>query len=397
MVQARTSGDIMRIKNINEDLQHQPDPEDVVEELEELVDSRQGKLNDTDVAYITKLLGRYDDRFRKKIAVLLGTADYSPGGMANQIAKGALIAYIDDAQINARLQPAREDLAEPEMDENHPDYYFDGPGRAELEAMENPGQHDFNNSPPAFKPQEGGVDLALIPEMVQARFSRLSPADLIDNPPTMPAVHQPFIYAGGRLYVGMKNGYHGSAIIDLASGKTEALLQNVYYGGEYDRMGDYVPGSGLPGVVGRTGYNFSRMDKSLRHVAAAVLYAKRGTVDNPAVVGECVRALVSEGYIPRDGLIVYAGQLTTAQEMAGGGKMEASEEDVLRSELQAAYHVGTWPNGKRMTPQEKAALGRQLGIVGGGKKNPWQDNMEKAGIVKPGQRWWAPYSEDKVK
>lgn len=377
-------------------------PSDVIEALEEFVDDNQGKLTPQHVRDITTYLSRFTPNFLKRVASLLGTSDYTPNGMARQIADGALIAYVGDVP---KFDPQITTKSYSDVDESHPDYYIDGPGREELDAIEaqEAGRvQGYRSRPPAFKAQDGGSPaVAQIPDQLAYRLKSLSPADLIDNPPTQPVIHQPFIYVSGsepKLFVGSKGGYHDSIMQELSDPVEQRLIQNVYTNGDYDENYDYIPGSAHPGVVGRIGYNFAKMDPSLRNTVIATMYAKKGATEHPQMLAECTRALVQGGYIPHDALIVYAGQLTSAAEVLGGTETKLSEQDIMRSQLQAAYHVGTWPNGKRMTPEEKADLGRKLGLTSGGmKKNPWQANMEKAGIINPGQRWWAPTSESKGK
>jgi len=48
-----------------------------------------------------------------------------------------------------------------------------------------------------------------------------------------------------------------------------------------------------------------------------------------------------------------------------------------------------------MPPDEKKKAMKELGLRWKSTKNPWQREAEKAELVKPGQKWWAPTSEGK--
>jgi hypothetical protein len=52
-----------------------------------------------------------------------------------------------------------------------------------------------------------------------------------------------------------------------------------------------------------------------------------------------------------------------------------------------------WQQMHLMHPDEKRAAMRHLGVGGGGTPHPWQAGMQSAGMIGPGQRWWAPTSE----
>lgn len=62
-------------------------------------------------------------------------------------------------------------------------------------------------------------------------------------------------------------------------------------------------------------------------------------------------------------------------------------------ELQVALHIGAWSNGKRLTPEDRQYIMKQLGMKQNIVKNPYQRELEKIGTIGPGQKWWAPTSE----
>jgi hypothetical protein len=68
------------------------------------------------------------------------------------------------------------------------------------------------------------------------------------------------------------------------------------------------------------------------------------------------------------------------------GATEMSPEQKRRYELQKKMHL--------MRGQEKQEAMKELGLWNPKKaQHPWQRELEKAGEVGPGQKWWAQYSE----
>lgn len=399
----------MRLRTIAEKAVELNDsPSDVVETLEILVDNRRGKIQPNDVIEMVNYLTKFPPTFLKKVAALLGTNDYTAKGMADKIAQGDLIRYYDDdggegihhtSGSHEYEDHERDDMWDVERLEDS-EYQPSTEDLKAIESGETGSAGGFRSSPPAFEAQNGGSPaIAQIPPKLIDRLKHISPNNLIDSPSVRPEVHQPFIYIGGakpKLLVGPKDEFHSSIIYEIEDPVESKLVNNVYNSGEKDKEYNYIKGSAHPGVVGRIGYNLGKLNPILNRATFVAMYARSGSTEHPQTVNDCIKALITANYIPRDALVIYAGHLLTATEMVGGMETKLSEQDILRSEYQAAYHVGTWPNGKRMTPAEKADLGRRLGMTSGGmKKNPWQDNMERAGIINPGQKWWAPTSESK--
>lgn len=410
--------------------------DEVVQELEEYAHERVGDLGPEHEAYLVKFLGGFSPDYRAQVAQRLGMTDTSPAGMASQIVKGASIAYqtsaddditLDDEIPNSTNNIPDEDPfawldteAEPgaEMIPFDPDAVDDWmsqappPPKAKTQAVE-PDATTYQNVPPKGQVQPGGTpdpsDLDEFDDLTR-ELRNYSAADMIDDPSSKPEWAQPFFYANNRLYVGENHTYHYGIRnkVKVKSQKEEAILGNIYQGGDYDDNYNNVPGSALPGVVGRVGTGFGKMNRRLAKATIIAMYSRPGAT--PEVMKAAVRDLVKGGYAPPDALVIVAGNLTSAQEFIGGAVQENSVESQTMEEMERNYWIskwttdqirqvldsGYWPNRLRVTEEQRALLQKKFGLGGGGGvKNRWQKSMEQAGLINPGQKWWAPTSEGK--
>lgn len=109
------------------------------------------------------------------------------------------------------------------------------------------------------------------------------------------------------------------------------------------------------------------------------------------LLNPCLDALESEGIITPESIVL----------LSNGNKFQAS----ARSETGNASGAATTVDPKKarerelmqqlhlMPPQQKKAAMKELGLVGGGHKQPWQKAAEQNKLVRPGQKWWAMQSE----
>ena len=217
--------------------------------------------------------------------------------------------------------------------------------------------------------------------------------------------HFPFIYAPKteqKLFVGNSRAYHGSLLRELEGEPDYQPVFAAYTGyasEHYDHnTGRYITTKAGPGAVGRVGRNVTNLytrnydyisTPGYEDTEVVAFYEKEHT--NVEVVKACVQALLEEGLIEPTAKVVYAKQVVPASELAGGASMEdASEEQIRLGKLQ----LGGWPDGRRLTPEERKWIQKELGIAGREmKKHPMQQGMEKYGLITPGHRWWAPTSE----
>lgn len=359
--------------------------EAVVETLEDYVDQRNGHLTNADRTNLEKYLNRFSPAHLNRIAALLGSTQTTPVGIANEIANGQLIAYV--GEHNKTIKPNDADIETAKIDNNN-----------------------FQNSPPAFRGQSGqSPDLNQLDDRTRNRLDSMTPGNMIDSPNMRPAITQPFIYKGGknaRLFVGDENRYHYdllTSISDFGLKSDYVILNNIYY----DDSNDYIPG-----VVGRIGYNFHNIDPKLANTSLVSVYARDRSKD-PNVIRAAVQALVQDGYIPPDAIFCYGGKAVSLTEILGDAtQATVSDDSRLWDQLNSKYYLsnwtpeiankfytaGEWPNRTPMTSVERALIARKFKLGGtGGAKNQWQSEMEKAGIINPGQKWWAPTSESKNK
>lgn len=350
----------MKLKAISEDIRlgdDISDVDDVVERIEQFVTSRRDRMVQSDVDLLTQYLSRFSSGDLHQVAALLGSWHVAPKELALDLSKRL-----------ARF------------------------GRAQDQEIKKLATQSFSNHSPISPAKVGGTPNNLSEALV-SRLVDVSASTMIDNYRSMPRRTQPFIYDMGltnRLYVGEAGHYHESITNDL-DGEESTGVDAVYYGSKI--YSSTTPEVEVIGAIGRIGYGFSKIDESLSDLTMIAVYYTDAS-QKPGVMSSLITKLIAEKYAPADACINYGGKLLTASEMVGGAKVEISSQDKLREEYQIAYHLGTWPDGRRMSPTEKRALGKKLGIFSAGmKKHPWQDSMEKAKVINPGQRWWAPHSE----
>lgn len=113
---------------------------------------------------------------------------------------------------------------------------------------------------------------------------------------------------------------------------------------------------------------------------------------HPDMLDECLRALANLEIISDETIVVTpngdrftAGSKLSGQTPKSTGNTEPDPKRQRERELMQQLHL--------MRPQQKKAAMKELGLVGGGHKQPWQKAAEKAKLVQPGQKWWAMSSE----
>ena len=94
--------------------------------------------------------------------------------------------------------------------------------------------------------------------------------------------------------------------------------------------------------------------------------------------------------------VIYNMQCVPYEEFTATQQQEASDSAKELGDLQVALHLGAWPNGKPLTAAEKKQIRTKLGLGPTvSNKKTWSGEFNKAGITKPGQKWWAMTSESK--
>lgn len=104
----------------------------------------------------------------------------------------------------------------------------------------------------------------------------------------------------------------------------------------------------------------------------------------------CLQRLRADGLIDDATLVstpVY-GTVPLVQ-IDGSAAKAVSPEEEERVRLAREMHT--------MTGQAKHDAMQKLGVGAAGKPHPMQTSMQKAGLLRPGQKWWAPTSEDEDK
>ena len=104
----------------------------------------------------------------------------------------------------------------------------------------------------------------------------------------------------------------------------------------------------------------------------------------------CLKALEDKDILPDDMPVEIHTPLDIKDYKIGVGEtkqqQETTPEQQRRYELQRRMHLATG--------NEKKEIRKELGLWTDKKvKHPWQRELEKASEIGPGQKWWAPQSE----
>ncbi len=106
----------------------------------------------------------------------------------------------------------------------------------------------------------------------------------------------------------------------------------------------------------------------------------------------CLARLIKDGKLKPDAYVSTPIHGTIhISELENTKVKELSPEEIERIELYQQLHL--------MKPAEKKATMIRLGLLDpeqGVIKRPWQREAEQVGMVQPGQKWWAPTSEDNI-
>lgn len=257
--------------------------------------------------------------------------------------------------------------------------------------------------------------------------SSMFTSDLIDFRDSFQTTY-PFIYdetVEPKLHVGRENEYHDDIIRDLVA-KTqiqsgnllftrndvdfgaEKSLNNSYRKGKIGRIGiglrftkkDYYTVLDKQGeMIGNDDINdcmdivAEAYEKLKNSVFIAVANMQ---TDLLHTVVKAAAEFVSKNIKADRYYILYDTNCFTYQTFMGSEQAEASDENKELANLQVALHLGAWPNGKPLTAAERKQIRAKLGIGPAvSNKKTWSGEFNKAGITKPGQKWWAMTSEGK--
>ena len=108
----------------------------------------------------------------------------------------------------------------------------------------------------------------------------------------------------------------------------------------------------------------------------------------------CMQALHQKGLIDPETVVVtpihkphYASDWIGEKSQGAEAQSLDAERRKFWGDMMGKAHAGNLP----------AAFKQQiLGGSKGGHKNPWQSDMEKQKLIRPGQKWWAPTSDHTI-
>lgn len=142
----------------------------------------------------------------------------------------------------------------------------------------------------------------------------------------------------------------------------------------YDLVPSSRKHSDLDALLGRIGYD-------------GMFVAFWNDTTKPKLVVPCLRSLINNKLITPDTVYVLGRQRVKVSDILGGVRVYMSPEDQEKREKMRELHL--------MSPQQKKVAMKELGLAGGGHKQPWQKAAENNKLVQPGQKWWAATSESK--
>lgn len=186
----------------------------------------------------------------------------------------------------------------------------------------------------------------------------ISAAGLIDS--GFAAWHKPFIYCPEshlKLYMGPSNGYHSELLHQLERSQPEEhrKYESTYYGHVDGSVGRI--GRGIIRLEDSTTWKYKKVDYPTLELVAFYDRTSGGNIGWDAAA---VKALIQGKYIKPDAIVCYEGGTFPAATFAAKANPEPDLE----------------PEEEKSTPGMQAA-------------------MRKAGLLGPGQKWWAPHSEGK--
>jgi hypothetical protein len=184
-----------------------------------------------------------------------------------------------------------------------------------------------------------------------------------------------YVSEEGQSHADMMNGGYGHYDSYAHSSK----LQDEYYSPDSDKS-----------IFGRIGQNLVT-DAGIMELTVVSFYASE---HSHKLIPGALDALLDEGHITEDAIIIHGNEITKVSDVRTHGASEASPEAKERAILQVANHTGSWPDGRRLTPEEKKWIRAKLGMVGS-TKNKWQKTGEELGMVPKGSKYWALTSESR--
>lgn len=216
------------------------------------------------------------------------------------------------------------------------------------------------------EPLEPPVDL---PQVLRGRIGEWSAGTVIDGG-FMERTYPFFYSAEYGLIMGREGTYHGTLFGDGDTPIKQALM-NIYYGGDLDGSYRADKTNMKSGIAGRTGFGF-KMRANIYPVWVVGFYDNEQT----QWCGNAIRELLKAGHITKDTYVARPDEDTPAMTL---------------SEFMQKFPMV--PGSTRFT-STRARKNNMPPLPTGPAIKTWQGEMSK---IRPGQKWWAPYSEGKDK
>lgn len=112
------------------------------------------------------------------------------------------------------------------------------------------------------------------------------------------------------------------------------------------------------------------------------------------LLNDCLNELFNKNFIKSETYVVLFGSKRKVQAGIALTTRDIQAQDT-RVDPKKARELELLRNLHLMNPQAKKKAKKELGLAWSSRKHPWQSASEKARLVTPDQKWWAPTSESK--
>jgi len=201
---------------------------------------------------------------------------------------------------------------------------------------------------------------------------------------------------------------NGELFVDPETGRTHRSMFNRGVGKSADRLRSLLLPHMSPQPDGSDGwfglystYLFGRVGTVVDQDTGETLrvasfwgrgadYMTQGAKGPADQVPACVQALYHKGLVDDDTVVVYGdGRVALAGELLAGGTPEVEPDQEVIDKVELAKRMHLARGG------EKKEIMKKLGVGGGGseKKQPWDVELQRLGLLAPGHQHWRMNSE----
>lgn len=293
-------------------------------------------------------------------------------------------------------------------------------------------ENGWLNNPEEYKDYTGPIkivhDISELSSSDVKALATISPAHLINVHETN-GIFVPFVYMGRRplhmleqpwmrdkkesnkLFVGNHKEYHDPLIQRV---KKQASDQDRYMGDDLGdlhrlvRRGTQLTDEDPTGTVGRyaklfdVSYWFGVPYSSIFLSEIVALYPCYASTEDD--VKNTLSLLVKEYGVSPNAFFVMGKRSSSVRDVLGSSSTDHTQDDesIRLGKLQIALHLGMDEYGRPLDQAARRRIQKELGMTPEedsdedpiDREHPWSRGLKNSGKLVPGQKWWAPTSED---